>query len=107
MTLSTHVLDTARGKPAEGLNFVLKNESGHNIVSGDTNSDGRTFKLQGLHLSEGVYHLVFDTKAYFEKTGQESFYPFVNISFCIKQSSEHYHVPLILSPYGYSTYRGS
>jgi 5-hydroxyisourate hydrolase len=78
------------------------------IGRGQTNSDGRVSNLlsdEAFH--EGVYAIFFDTRVYFESTGRQSFYPEVTIVFEVKAKDEHYHVPLLLSPYGYSTYRGS
>lgn len=112
--LTTHILDTSKGKPAAGVTVVLYQQDPvdpvtagwRQIVIGTTNSDGRIPDL--LHkdavLEPGVYKLKFDTKEYFE--GAASFYPYVEIVFTITDN-EHYHVPLLLNPYGYSTYRGS
>ncbi|WFD28135.1 hypothetical protein MNAN1_003141 [Malassezia nana] len=107
MTLSTHVLDTMQGKPAEGVPFHLSKD-GTQVAAGKTKSDGRTDDLKGVQLESGLYHMVFDTATYFQ--GQhisDYFYPKVDIYFQVKNSDDHYHVPLILSPYGFSTYRGS
>lgn len=108
MTISTHVLDTMQGKPAEAVPFRLLGSDDAEVASGTTNSDGRTNDLAGVQLIEGVYRMVFDTASYFY--GQnitEYFYPKVEIFFQVKQPAAHYHIPLILSPYGFSTYRGS
>lgn len=110
--LTTHVLDTARGKPAAHLEIELHRMSGPGIwnfiSSGKTNADGR---LPGLladgALIPGIYKLKFDTAGYFHSIGTQGFYPFVEVAFEIQDSSQHYHVPLLLNPYGYSTYRGS
>ncbi|HXC04071.1 MAG TPA: hydroxyisourate hydrolase [Bacteroidia bacterium] len=110
--ITTHILDTSKGKPASGIAVVLEksinNESWKMIGKGETNADGRVSNLlpEGEILEPGIYRLVFDTKAYFDKQDIPGFYPEVNITFETKDSS-HYHVPLLLNPFGYSTYRGS
>lgn len=109
-TLSTHVLDTARGRPAEGLAILLEAQEGsrfQELARGTTNADGRVKDfLQGRTLAPGVYRLTFDTGAYFAAQGTKGFYPSVSVLFELGAES-HYHVPLLLSPYGFSTYRGS
>lgn len=108
--ITTHILDTSIGKPAAGISIVLQQEkNGWNIISnGITNSDGRIsdLLLKEKVLDAGIYRLVFDTASYFKKQNIETFYPQVIIEFEIKDAS-HYHVPLLLNPFGYSTYRGS
>lgn len=109
--ITTHILDTTRGKPAEGvkINLLQMDADGWmKIASGVTNQDGRISNLLGIDitLSMGTYKLHFETNAYFELLGQKSFYPFVEIVFEVS-TAEHYHVPLLLNPFGYSTYRGS
>jgi 5-hydroxyisourate hydrolase len=107
-TLSTHVLDTALGKPAQGIKVTL--ESGDDLVgSGVTDADGRVRDLHkaNAQLSQGSYVLTFYVADYFSKSGRESFFPEIVVSFRIDGGKEHYHVPLLLSPFGYSTYRGS
>jgi 5-hydroxyisourate hydrolase len=102
--LSTHVLDTARGKPAAGVSVRLYlGETLLNSLS--TNMDGRIAALlpPGVTLSAGIYRLVFDVAGYFPET----FFPEVVIVFEVKDTAAHYHMPLLLSPFGYSTYRGS
>jgi 5-hydroxyisourate hydrolase len=110
--ITTHVLDTSKGKPAEGIHIVLeKPNSGGGFThlgQGHTNADGR---LPGLlaadqKLPAGIYRITFDTGAYFKKQQVQAFYPSVSITFELKDES-HHHVPLLLNPYGYSTYRGS
>ena len=106
-TISTHVLDTSLGRPAEGVPVVLQRvEGGATVGSGITDSDGRVKDLAGAALAPGVYRLAFDTAAYFTATARGSFYPEVSVVFRVVDSS-HHHVPLLLSPFGYSTYRGS
>lgn len=109
--LTTHVLDTSRGKPAEGINVYLyqqHNSEWTEITAAHTNKDGRIPDLlrKDVRLEAGIYKLRFETKAYFDGQGIQSFYPFVEIVFTIT-GNEHYHVPLLLNPFGYSTYRGS
>jgi 5-hydroxyisourate hydrolase len=114
--LSTHILDTAKGKPAEGVTIILLLQQPEDpitagwrqITRGTTNSDGRVPDLlpENTLLEPGVYRLRFETKDYFEKQAQQTFYPFIEITFTITDT-EHYHVPLLLNPFGYSTYRGS
>lgn len=105
-TISTHVLDTAFGRPAEGIKVTL--ERGADILaSGVTNADGRvpSFPAAGV-LSEGPYRLRFLVVEYFARDRRETFYSEITINFSIG-TDEHYHVPLLLSPFAYSTYRGS
>ena len=105
-TLSTHVLDTAIGRPAEGLEIVLT-QSGEELGRGTTNADGRVGVIGPEQLAPGDYVLTFDTAGYFRASGQVGFYPTVSITFTIVEGAGHYHVPLLLQPYGYATYRGS
>jgi 5-hydroxyisourate hydrolase len=112
MTISTHVLDTSLGRPAVGVPVVLERSGGttqwHVIGHGDTDPDGRVRTLvpESAKLPGGVYRMVFDTRSYFEKRGVAGFYPSVTVVFEVRDDA-HYHVPLLLSPFGYSTYRGS
>ncbi len=110
--ITTHVLDTSRGRPAEGVPATLEKESagGWTLAGkGTTNSDGRITDLVSneTELRDGVYRLIFDTAKYFANQQIKSFYPQVTIVFRIEDPAQHYHVPLLLSPFGYSTYRGS
>ena len=109
--ISTHVLDTARGRPAEGVEAVLEHlddEGGREIGHGRTDADGRIRDLLGgAPLHPGVYRLTFDTGSYFGGRGEDAFYPEVAIVFAVRDAEQHHHVPLLLSPFGYSTYRGS
>ena len=111
--ITTHVLDTARGRPAEGVPVALEvqtDEGGWRTLGrGKTDADGRLRDLlsQEQKLSQGVYRLTFDTAAYFDSLGLAGFYPEAVITFFVADASQHYHVPLLLSPFGYSTYRGS
>ena len=105
--ITTHILDTSIGTPAEGVNIRLQ-KSGKLIAEGITNSDGRIGDLlpKNKILEAGDYEMVFDTGGYFSKQNKKSFYPKVIIHFTVFDDS-HYHVPLLLNPFGYSTYRGS
>src|SRR5262245_41896649 len=115
--ITTHVLDTARGRPAAGVPILLErgNDAAdggttwEEIGRGQTDGDGRLRTLcpAGEPPAVGTYRLVFDTAAYFAATGSAGFYPAVEVIFLIDDPAQHYHVPLLLSPYGYSTYRGS
>jgi 5-hydroxyisourate hydrolase len=110
--ITTHVLDTSRGRPAQGVPVTLEIEAagGWTLVGkGTTNADGRISDLVSADatVAPGVYRLSFDTGKYFANHQSESFYPQVTIIFRLADAAQHYHVPLLLSPYGYSTYRGS
>jgi 5-hydroxyisourate hydrolase len=109
--ITTHVLDTALGRPAAGIAIKLYRQVEGTklepIATAITDIDGRVTDLLSGQLAPGIYQLSFDVAGYFAKTGTKSFYPKVDIQFDIKEPSEHYHVPLLLSPFGYSTYRGS
>jgi len=101
--VTTHVLDTAAGRPAAGIDVRLEFD-GAEIARGRTDDDGRIRDLGPDELAPGVYRLVFDTGAYL---GPDAFYPDVTVSFRIADGAQHHHVPLLLSPFAYSTYRGS
>lgn len=110
--ITTHVLDTAAGAPATGVAVVLKRlgDDGrwHQIAEGVTNDDGRLSDLLAPDtLLDGRYRLSFATGEYFQRRSQPTFYPQVSVEFQVIEAEEHYHVPLLLSPFGYSTYRGS
>ncbi|MEE2788488.1 MAG: hydroxyisourate hydrolase [Myxococcota bacterium] len=109
--ITTHVLDTALGRPAEGVTVTLQGlnqGTWHDLGSQVTNADGRCTRLLATGtLTEGVYRIGFATGEYFEGQGVPSFYPEVSITFRVEATTEHYHVPLLVSPFGYSTYRGS
>jgi 5-hydroxyisourate hydrolase len=105
MSISTHVLDTARGRPAADVPVTLERAGGDGwepAGDGRTDADGRVRELAPVQA--GRYRLTFDTAAYL---GEEAFYPQVAVEFRVAEGEERYHVPLLLSPYGYSTYRGS
>ena len=101
MGISTHVLDTAKGQPAAGIAITLENDRGV-IARGVTNADGR-LKLIDDAPEAGTYRITFDTGAY----DSNGFFPRVVIEFVVRGGAQNYHVPLLLSPFGYSTYRGS
>lgn len=109
--ITTHVLDTSRGRPAAGIEVKLAQFNDgrwQTIGRGTTNADGRiTDLLEAGTLSIGMYKITFETAAYFSNQNTVGFYPYVPIVFEITAVDEHYHVPLLLNPYGYSTYRGS
>jgi 5-hydroxyisourate hydrolase len=114
--LSTHVLDTALGKPAGGVKITLYRVSGHShekIAEVVTNADGRTDAplLQGDALEAGTYELVFCAGDYLRRSGQAGegvlFLDEIPIRFGVPDAAQHYHVPLLISPFAYSTYRGS
>lgn len=109
--ITTHILDTTKGKPAAGIIIILyrgENDEWTEITRGKTNNDGRIGDLLKKEeiLEIGIYKMRFETKDYFDAKHIATFYPYVEIVFDI-QSSEHYHIPLLLNPFGYSTYRGS
>jgi 5-hydroxyisourate hydrolase len=105
--ITTHVLDTSIGRPAAGVPVVLSRGE-REIGRGVTNSDGRVTDLIAPGMLElGTYTIAFETGAYFAREERACFYPRVEITFEISALGEHYHVPLLLNPYGYSTYRGS
>jgi 5-hydroxyisourate hydrolase len=110
--ITTHVLDTSRGAPAGGVRVRLEvNDTGdwREIGNGATDADGRlkTLLPQDAALLAAFYRLTFDTGEYFRQRGVDTFYPSVVVTFQISATGQHYHVPLLVSPFGYSTYRGS
>ena len=110
MSLSTHVLDTAHGCPAVGVAIMLRGAGGL-LFEGVTDGDGRCPGLRGLEIAPGQYRLTFAVADYFRGRGVElpdpPFLDVIAIDFGIAEAGAHYHVPLLLSPFGYSTYRGS
>jgi len=109
--ITTHILDTSIGKPASGVGIHLQKptkEGWENLASGSTSSDGRISNLleDEVKLHPGIYSIIFDVAEYFANIGVKSFYPSIRITFEIFDDS-HYHIPLLLNPFGYSTYRGS
>lgn len=109
-TVTTHVLDTSLGQPAAGVRVRLERLTGgalSPVAEASTDDDGRIRELGPDGLTPGTYRVVFDTGAYFARSGRRTFYPEVAISFLVEAADGHYHVPLVLSPFAYSTYRGS
>jgi len=104
-SLSTHVLDTSAGRPATGLRITLESADGSVLAEALTDDDGRIAPLAG-DLAAEDHVLRFDTGAWFASQGLTAFYPEVVVAFTVGDD-EHYHVPLLLNPFGYSTYRGS
>lgn len=111
--ITTHILDISQGRPAQGvpvtLEFLTAPDEWQRLGSGVTDGDGRlrTLLPSDAQLTPGIYRLTFDTAAYFAAHSLDGFYPAVTIVFTIRDAAQHYHVPLLLSPFGYSTYRGS
>ncbi len=111
--ITTHVLDTSTGRPAGGVPVDLEFQTGEQawktLGHGTTDSDGRVSTLlpAGAKPATGAYRLTFDTSVYFRSRNQQVFYPQVAVVFSVIDPAQHYHIPLLLSPYGYSTYRGS
>jgi 5-hydroxyisourate hydrolase len=114
--ISTHVLDTARGLPAAGVPVLLEEltpnggaAASREIWRGETDADGRVRDLaaNGAVSGPGRFRLTFDTGRYFASLGVVGFYPVVTVVFDVRDATQHHHVPLLLSPFGYSTYRGS
>ena len=109
--ISTHVLDISVGKPAAGVPVTLEAEvkgGWKELSRGETDADGRLrFPPSSESVSEGIYRLTFETRVYFQARKIEGLYPQVCVIFQVRSEKERYHIPLLLSPYGYSTYRGS
>lgn len=108
--VSTHVLDTARGRPAAEVTVrleVWRDPAWQFVGQQSTDADGRCTELGPAGLDAGRYRLSFDTESYFTAQGQEAFYPEVVVVFAIRDGQQHCHVPVLLSPFAYSTYRGS
>jgi 5-hydroxyisourate hydrolase len=109
--ITTHILDTSRGQPAAGLSVslaMLAGEGWTDVAAAAADGDGRVPNLlpSGVTRAAGVYRLRFETADYFGRLGTATFYPHVDVVFTV-DDEEHYHIPLLLSPFGYSTYRGS
>ena len=110
--ITTHILDTAKGCPAAGVPISIeieRNGSFTKLGEGVTNADGRVTDLlpHDKPLEAARYRMRFDTNKYFSDNKLEGFYPYVEVVFDIRHPQQHYHVPLLLSPFGFSTYRGS
>ncbi|WP_043497903.1 hydroxyisourate hydrolase [Georgenia sp. SUBG003] len=108
--VTTHVLDAVAGRPAAGVGVTLSRHAGGGltgVASAVTDDDGRVRELGPERLEAGVYRIVFATGEYFAAREQRTFYPQVTIDFSVEDGQGHYHVPILLSPFAYSTYRGS
>jgi 5-hydroxyisourate hydrolase len=108
--ITTHVLDTSLGKPAVGLPVHLSVRDGaqlREVALSVTDEDGRVREFAADALTAGTYQLTFETAAYFRATQREAFFERVTLEFSVSAAGEHYHVPLLLSPFGYTTYRGT
>ena len=109
--ITTHVLDTALGQPAANMKIslaMLRDGVFDALCERRTNADGRLDEpLLSAPIDAGVYRITFHTEAYFSSQGKQGFYPIVEVMFTLDDPGSHYHVPLLISPYGYSTYRGS
>ena len=112
--ITTHVLDTARGRPAVGMAVLLERRDPNraewkSIGHGETDEDGRlrTLLPEGAALEPGQYRLIFDTKTYFAGQSVRTLYPSIIVVFEVAPGEPHYHVPLLLGPFGYTTYRGT
>ena len=108
--VTTHVLDATSGRPAAGVEVTLERQIGarwQQITNGSADADGRIGNFGPADLHPGVYRVTFAVATYFSDRHQPAFYPEVVISFTLDDPDAHYHVPLLLSPYAYSTYRGS
>lgn len=105
--ITTHVLDASLGRPAAGVAVTLQTGDGTTIARGTTDSDGRIADLGPESLPAGHYTLRFAVADYFAKIQTPAFYPVVSIDFTVRSEELHYHVPILLSPFAYSTYRGS
>lgn len=109
--ITTHVLDTTRGRPAPGVTVILQSNAGDawsEVARGETDGDGRLRTLSdGVALRAATYRLIFETGEWYRRLGISTFYPRVEIAFELVDADAHVHVPLLLSPFGYTTYRGS
>ncbi|WP_111860444.1 hydroxyisourate hydrolase [Acinetobacter sp. CFCC 10889] len=104
--ISTHILDTHLGKPAANVKVKLYAEQNY-LAEAYTNADGRVSAFDVMDLTAGVYALEFDVGAYFQDKNTATFFPKAVIHFQVHDISQHYHIPLLISPFAYSTYRGS
>lgn len=105
--ISTHILDTSLGQPARDVLVQLCDVHGTILAQAKTNLDGRIAHFENAELSVGAYCLSFATSEYFQSMGSETFFPKVIIHFSISDLKQHFHIPLLISPFAYSTYRGS
>ena len=110
MSISTHILDTAHGRPAVGVAVTLSRRASGDwsvVANAVTDADGRVKEFASGRIERGEYRLEFDTAAYFESSGTAAFYPEVSVVFTVEDTGAHHHVPLLLAPFGYTTYRGT
>jgi 5-hydroxyisourate hydrolase len=110
MGISTHILDTTHGRPASGVAVRLDraSEADYAVIGeGTTDADGRVKALLGESPEPGTYRITFDVGPYFKAQGVDAFYPQVTITFIVAAVGQHFHVPLLLNPFGFTTYRGS
>lgn len=105
--ITTHILDAALGGPARGVTVALTRSDGAEIATGVTDEAGRITDLGPDIVGAGAYRLTFGVGEYFAATGRDTFYPIVSIDFTVADAEQHYHVPLLISPFSYSTYRGN
>ncbi|HEX3789574.1 MAG TPA: hydroxyisourate hydrolase [Pseudonocardiaceae bacterium] len=108
--ITTHVLDTSAGRPAEGVPVRLEYRAAdgwRELGAGHTDADGRIGRIGPDRTTAGTHRLTFDTAAYFARDGREAFFPEVSVTFDVPDVEQHYHVPILLSPFAFSTYRGS
>lgn len=105
--VTAHVLDSVAGTPARGVGVELQAADGTPIATAETDDDGRVPDLGPETLESGDYRITFATGQYFAGRNQPTFYPFVTVNFTVQATERHYHVPLLLSPFAFSTYRGS
>lgn len=108
--ITTHVLNTSQGRPGQGIKVQLEGRNSgdwHVLGEGVTDQDGRITTLHPAHLQEGQYRLTFHLEDYFKSQNLSCFYPQAQVIFNLDCPNEHYHIPLLLNPYGYTTYRGS
>ena len=105
--ISAHILDQLAGMPARGVSVRLEADGGDLLGTAVTDADGRVTDLGPDRLDPGIYRVTFATGEYFSGRDQETFYPSVTVGFTVVAGERHYHVPLLLSPYSYTTYRGS
>ncbi|ACR12749.1 hydroxyisourate hydrolase [Teredinibacter turnerae T7901] len=106
--ITTHILNLDTGTPAEGVGVMLINPAGETTTQGETDKDGRIMLWpDAFALSDGIWQLKFNTKAWFDRENKSSFFSEVTLAFNVDASQPHYHVPLLLNAFGYSTYRGS
>ncbi|EXU77163.1 MULTISPECIES: hydroxyisourate hydrolase [Erwinia] len=109
-TITTHILDTALGKPASGVHLVLEQKGSQGwsaVASGCTDGDGRVKNLTPEPLTAGQYRLIADIGDYFAASGRDALYVSAQIDFRLPETASHYHLPFLISPWSWSTYRGS